>query len=85
MIAGIFNLLMQHYSLVNLIYWFEMKFVFHNVAVGMPNLQAASVRLLDAVFFEFALNKDAHNSVRIVKTLNIFLLDCACNNNVLKI
>ena len=50
----------------------------------MPNLEAAPVGLFDIVFFKFALNKNADDSIRIIKILDIFLFDDAGNYNILK-
>ncbi len=51
----------------------------------MLYLEIAAVRLLDFVFLQFTLQKDAYYRLRIIKTLYIFLAYHTRGDNVFKI
>tara|TARA_R100001594_G_scaffold34431_1_gene63441 strand:+ start:70 stop:327 length:258 start_codon:yes stop_codon:yes gene_type:complete len=76
---------MQDYSLVQVVQGLQMKTVLYSMPEGVSDFEAATIRLLDIVFLEFTLNKDADNGVRVIKILDIFLGYDTRNKDVLKI
>ena len=76
---------MQDYSLVQVVQGLQMKTVLYSMPEGVSDFEAATIRLLDIVFLEFTLNKDADNGVRVIKILDILLRNDACNQDILEI